>query len=213
MKPLFRNGLVSYDESDILRRESLVKLLNHNLQNIARELNPAIKFFQIETPLLIPTELIAQEHDGDFYNLGEISLRPETTKGSYYIAKEIISRKSSKFLPICVWQVGKSFRREQTKPLSKLHLKEFYQMEYQFIMSASTMADWPTHMENGLSKFLDADIVDSDRLPSYSSQTHDLEIKGVEIASCSLRNDFGEGFKVYEIAFGIDRLLNFVGVV
>ena len=140
-------------------------------------------------------------------------MRPETTKGSYHLAKEIIDSKSKKYLPICVWQVGKSFRLEQTKPLTKMRLKEFYQMEYQFIMSDSTMADWPTHMESHISSFLGASIVDSDRLPSYSTQTHDLEIEGVEIASCSLRNDFGEGFKVYEMAFGIDRLLNFVGKV
>lgn len=211
MQPIFRNGLVSYNETDILRRDSLVKLLNNAVQNAARALNPAVKFFQVETPLLIPTELISQEHDGDFYNFGELSLRPETTKGSYHIAKEIIVQKGKKYLPICVWQVGKSFRLEQTKPLTKMRLKEFYQMEYQFIMGDSTMADWPTHMESSIASLLGAEIVDSDRLPSYSIQTHDLEIENVEVASCSLRNDFEDGFKVYEMAFGVDRLLNFVG--
>ena len=62
-------------------------------------------------------------------------------------------------------------------------------------------------------------IVLSDRLPSYSKKTIDIEVfngdKWMEIASISLRTDFGEitmknkqsNCLVLEIAIGLDRLI------
>ena len=67
---------------------------------------------------------------------------------------------------------------------------------------------------------MESRIVASDRLPSYSEKTMDIEVnngdKWMEVASISLRNDFdhvimigkqNRKFKVLEVAFGMDRLV------
>ena len=58
---------------------------------------------------------------------------------------------------------------------------------------------------------LNTRLVYSDRLPSYSEKTIDIEVfnneKWMEICSISKRNDFDENHLVLEIAFGLDRLL------
>ncbi|MEO1474006.1 MAG: hypothetical protein AAFS03_08700 [Pseudomonadota bacterium] len=50
----------------------------------------------------------------------------------------------------------------------------------------------------------------SDRLPAYSESTLDIEVMhGLhwrEVASCSIRTDYGDDTKVCEIAFGLDRI-------
>lgn len=54
-------------------------------------------------------------------------------------------------------------------------------------------------------------FVESDRLPSYSESTLDIETNyrddWKEIASCSIRTDFSEDTRVCEIAIGLDRLI------
>ena len=54
-------------------------------------------------------------------------------------------------------------------------------------------------------------FVESDRLPSYSESTLDIEVpyngEWKEVASCSIRNDFSEDTRVAEIAIGMDRLV------
>jgi translation elongation factor EF-1beta len=54
----------------------------------------------------------------------------------------------------------------------------------------------------------DVKVVNSDRLPSYSESTLDIEIDGMEVASISYRNDYvSKKIKALEIAFGLDRLV------
>ena len=57
----------------------------------------------------------------------------------------------------------------------------------------------------------DTRVVDSDRLPSYSESTRDIEVRRAndwkEAASCSIRTDFSPDTRVVEMAFGLDRLV------
>ena len=58
---------------------------------------------------------------------------------------------------------------------------------------------------------LETRCVSSDRLPSYSKQTMDIEVKTpekwLEICSISDRTDFTDNIRNVEVAFGLDRLV------
>ena len=74
-------------------------------------------------------------HDG-------LALRPETTPGSYAYAQHLLNTHSGYKPPLCVWQAGKSFRREQDQVTKNMRLKEFWQQEFQCIYSSDTLNDW-----------------------------------------------------------------------
>ena len=132
--------------------------------------------------------------------------------------------------PFVVWQVGKSFRREADQVTKNMRLKEFYQQEFQCIYTAETMNDYHAAVLEPVKKMigeminLPTRIVKSDRLPSYSEVTMDVEAdngdKWMEICSVSRRNDFPQKakfttkkgvvekeLKVLEIAIGLDRCI------
>ena len=111
-----------------------------------------------------------------------------------------------------------------------MRLKEFYQQEFQCIYSADTLNDYQEKILEPLRVMfqkvigLPARIVESDRLPSYSQRTMDIEIdngdKWMEICSISKRTDFPQKVKfqgksgvtekdmlVLEIAIGLDRCI------
>ena len=123
-----------------------------------------------------------------------------------------------KKLPLCVWQSGKSFRKEgQGQRANRLRFFEFYQLEFQSIYSKGTGADYYNPTIAALTKEVSrltmkpVRIIESDRLPSYSTITMDIEVEqepGVwrEMASCSIRNDFSDDTLVAEFALGIDRI-------
>lgn len=208
MKPIFNiNGLVSWEEQEILIRENLVSELALLVKESLSAINRAWSFHRTETPILTPTLLVLDEYAQDTFQMAEVSLRPETTKGSYAVAWDILESHNKIKLPLCVWQAGKSFRREQDKTLKNMRLKEFWQLEFQCIYSKDTGADYKTPVIHALAQYLDASIVPSDRLPSYSIETTDLEINGMEVASVSTRVDFSDANLVLEIAIGLDRLV------
>lgn len=197
------------------------------MQEEVRKINK-FDFHEIESPCLIPTELINKEYQKDqfFYIDEEVSLKPETTPASYNYAQEIMGLGESR-PPLCVYQMSKSFRREDDKTFRHCRFKEFYQLEFQFIYSESTADDYYAKIQDValgiLTKlFPERKIqkIQSDRLPVYSKSTNDIEMwdedRWMEVCSMSLRNDFpdtyiqGWGTKkmlVTEIAIGMDRLL------
>jgi glycyl-tRNA synthetase len=132
--------------------------------------------------------------------------------------------------PFCVWQTGKSFRREQDQVTKNMRLKEFYQQEFQCIYTAETLNDYQHIILEPVQKCiqnlisLPTRIVDSDRLPSYSLKTLDVEVdngdKWMEVCSISKRTDFPQkatfqtkkgavekDLLVLEVAIGLDRLV------
>lgn len=219
MKRLYDKGkLPFFDERDILFREACVNLLSLDLKNVLTDTNSAWKFFRMEGPTLIPTDLVSKAYtEKDVYNLGDLSMRAETTQSSYVYANEVLRKTKP---PVCIWQVGKSYRKEDNDGASftKLRFNEFYQMEFQCIFSNTSKADYHTPvcvvLSDSMSNLLNKNtrLIDSDRLPSYSEKTVDIEAEynagWKEVASISIRNDYpDESLKVLEVAIGLDRLV------
>lgn len=213
-------GLRFWHEEEIELRETIQSRLTNVVRRTLLNINPAWSFYRVEAPMLMPRSKISSAYDdNDIFATnhaagGEILyLRPETTQGTYEYASWL-----HKKLPLCVWQVGKSFRRELNDgaSASKLRFNEFWQQEFQCIYRDDTKADYRTPLIEAVSHEIkrftmsDIRIVASDRLPAYSESTMDIEAmyngKWREMASCSIRNDYKEGTKVCEIAVGLDRV-------
>lgn len=220
MKPLNENGFVYYTENDIYYREYLINTISTQLRYELENINQAFNMIRCETSLLINKNFVDNEYfdEKDYiYSFGDMCLRPETTKGSYEFAKTIMNPHNAISFkpPICVWQVGKSFRNEQDKTYKNMRLKEFYQLEFQIFYSKNTKSDYPEMLydkvKNILQKELKKELIleESDRLPKYSTKTIDVVSKdnNMELCSMSSRIDFDEDIKVFEVAIGIDRML------
>jgi glycyl-tRNA synthetase len=172
---------------------------------------------------------VFHQHDK---NESELVARPETTPSTYaWMIDQLLGHTKVK-LPWCVWQSGKSFRAEQDQVLKNMRLKEFYQMEFQCAYSADTANDYhagclePVRCMIGSAVGLPTRIVESDRLPSYSLTTMDIEVdtgeRWMEVCSISKRIDFPiknryqtktkewkeTDILVLEIAIGLDRCVN-----
>lgn len=222
-------GLRFWNEREILLREQATTRLAMFVREKLLSINLAWQFQRVEGPLLMPRSYISPSYDADDIfmlsaKLGEddAALRPETTASSYLYAKYLLKSGTAK-LPLCVWQSGKSFRREQNDgaSASKLRYNEFYQLEFQCIYKTDTKADYRAHIIGSLASELLAILVlptravPSDRLPAYSTKTDDIEArkydKWHEIASISTRTDFSDDCLVLELAIGTDRLIALSG--
>ena len=212
-----------YDEDEIEMREMMTKRISSVVRQTLQNVNPAWKFKRVEGPLLTPRSLVSPSYDEDDIFVTQIEkagaklvLRPETTVSSYEFARKKYAREK---FPLCVWQLGKSFRVEKSDgaTAAKLRFNEFYQLEFQCIYSVGTKADYRANLIESVTKevsrFLNLEtrVIPSDRLPSYSESTLDIEVPyrndWKEVASCSIRNDFSEDTRVCEIAIGMDRLV------
>ena len=105
-----------------------------------------------------------------------------------------------------------------------MRLKEFYQQEFRCVYTEDTKNNYHANIIGDV-EIMIRDIValptrqiPSDRLPSYSLKTTDIEVdnadKWMEVCSVSTRKDFNEmknynGKKliVLEIAIGLDRII------
>ena len=220
-------GLRFWDEREILLRDQFVARLFLAVRDPLIALNPAWQFRRVEGPVITPRSFISPEYAGDdLWTLGRpvgteaAALRAETTASSYLYARTLVQRGDAK-LPLCVWQHGKSFRAESNDGASpsQLRFNEFYQCEFQCAFKADSKADYLAAVlpavaaEIGRITGLATRVVGSDRLPSYSRATSDVEClwKGSnwkEAASISLRTDFPmDNVAVLEVAVGTDRLV------
>lgn len=221
MKPLYdRNGLMFWGEHDIRLRESFRDYFAEGIREALRETNPAWRFIQIEAPLLTPaTEINSGYGAEDMYTVGgDLVLRPETTPGSYRWLRTALDDSGSGVKPpVCVWQFGKSFRREQDQVTKNMRLKEFYQQEFQCVFTEDSANDYHRALQAPVAALISRMVrrptvlVPSERLPTYSRSTIDVEVDGMEVCSMSLRTDFPgkfrqtKGLLVAEIAIGLDR--------
>ena len=226
------NGLVTWNEDEIEARNFFLKQITLKVKELLLESNKSWSFARIESPLLTPSELINPNYtDEDVYRVSPtLTLRPETTIGSYEYARKIVEDKIN-ILPMVVYQSGKSFRQEQNQTLKNVRLKEFYQLEFQCLYSEGTLNDYQNLVTEPLAVLVKkllgkaVRVVESDRLPSYSKKTMDIEVetphKWLEVCSISVRNDFTtpakfhtkagitqKSVEVLEIAFGLDRLVS-----
>lgn len=216
-----KNGLIFWTEREILIREIVCKTLLEAVSRSLKEQNSAWEFIQVEAPLLTPRKLInANYSENDFYQASidenqaeNLVLRPETTMGSYAYVQHLLNSHNQRKvrLPLCVWQHGKSFRREQDQPTKFMRLKEFYQLEFQCVFALNTANDYSIKtipaVQAAISSLIGPCRTEaSDRLPDYSEGTTDVicELSNMEVCSISKRKDFPNA-KVLEIAVGTDR--------
>lgn len=247
MKQLYeRNGLIFWTEKEIRLREMMVNHFVDAVQTCLKCQNKAWEFARVEAPILTPRKLLNKNYtnddvyavdrpSGDSPIWDNLVLRPETTMGSYTMAQHLLSSHQKIRLPLCVWQHGKSFRKEQDQPTKFMRLKEFYQLEFQCIYSTTTKADYSeslmTTVQNAMAEMIGpCKIEDSDRIPDYAEWTMDVicmdpiltddptadfDRDGMEVCSISLRKDYpniigtgANGHKpphVLEVAIGMDR--------
>lgn len=207
-----KNGLIFWNERQIKTRRMLEAFFVDNLRDALRSINKAFEFIQVEAPLLTPSEFINSQYTtDDIFVVDELTLRPETTMGSYQYARYLLDSHTKTKLPIVVWQHGKSFRREQDQVTKNMRLKEFYQLEFQCIYGLTTSCNYaetivPT-VHQMISRMLgDCRVENSDRLPNYAEWTKDIivEKNNMEVCSISQRKDFSNA-KVLEVAIGTDR--------
>jgi glycyl-tRNA synthetase len=227
--------LRTWSEDEIEYREHLIRRISRGMIDSLTSLNPAWQFMRIESPVLIPKNQIDLAytsedifHTDDTAHGYPLCLAPETTIYSYLYAADLIKRHQR--FPFCVWQVRKSFRKESLDGANaaKMRYKEFYQMEFQCFFTKGTKADIHTWLVGEMTDLIATGYrkvrnTPSDRLPSYSLKTTDIEVfdenadESREIASISERTDFFEdadfrgdaahGVRVVEVAFGLDRLV------
>ncbi len=225
------NGLVHWTEREIRLRDSAISHLSAEVAIALRATNPAWAIHRVEAPILTPRELISSAYGPEDIFIQqqlsnhdrELVLRPETTSSTYVYMSHLLASHEKVRLPLCVWQAGKSFRREQDQVTRHMRLKEFWQMEFQCAYAADTANDYHAAVLEPVRRMLAAvtrlptRIVPSDRLPAYSEITIDVEAdngdKWMEVASISRRTDFPPvklgnrvvPVRVLEIAIGLDR--------
>lgn len=211
-------GLRWWTAEEIMIRNMFFDKLNCTIQKTLLDINRGWSFERCESPMLVPRDMVSDSYtEDDVFFTSDFALRPETTAGSYRYAKHILQSSKIK-MPLCIYQMGKSYRVEKADgaSASKYRYNEFTQAEWQCIYSKGTMADYRTPILSALQKeaqYLigNSFIASSDRLPSYSTETTDVmiacEYRDVEIASISTRTDYPEA-NVLEIAFGLDRMVD-----
>lgn len=211
-----RNGLVFWTQEEIKLRRMFEDYFSTEILACLRKQNAAFQMIQVEAPLLTPLELINKNYTReDLWAFDDLVLRPETTCGSYFYAKHILSgyNEIKQKPPVVIWQHGKSFRKEQDQVLKNMRLKEFYQLEFQIIFSPNTANDYSILLYQRVKEIIsnmigNCRLEESDRLPDYSEETVDVicESSEMEVCSMSKRKDL-EGYKVIEIAIGTDRCI------
>lgn len=217
-------GLRFWDEREIELREAAIRQLFLAVSTPLIALNRGWVFQRCEGPILTSQERLSYTYtDADIFTIVDLAgrpfcLRPETTPSSYEVARRLMAKGGSFRPPLCVWQAGKSFRRELNDgaTAAKLRFNEFWQCEFQCIYAPDSKADYEGVVFPSVRDAIrlitgrDAFATPSDRLPTYSEKTTDIEVmfrgEPREMVSVSIRKDF-VGMKVLEIAAGLDRLV------
>lgn len=221
------NGLPVWNERAIVRRRAIEEELAAVFRDVWRERVGDKAMMRVETsPLVYDGDLeiygkgadkATSSHSCVCTDLVDISLRNETTFGTFMAAKHFMNQGQK--LPFCVWQSGMSFREEQDFTAKHKRYHAFYQQEFQVLyrkpdndeLDAVLFLDILQKLGDAFPKF---NRIMVDVAPPYSAITFDFEIDGIEVASCSLRKDYpfqqigsGKGIWVAEYAFGLDRLV------
>jgi phenylalanyl-tRNA synthetase alpha subunit len=226
-------GLRFWTPEEVSMRNKIKATLVETVTTTLLDLNQMWRVVECETPTMMPVARMSAAYDAsDIFILQDApggtdqwAMRAETTDGTYLMAKHLLSTTTIR-PPLCIYQSGKSFRRETSDgaTAAKLRFNEFHQLEFQCIFGTTTTAPIAETLRTVLLPVVsritgrETRLVESDRLPSYSTETIDIEVltnKGEwrEIASTSRRTDFPkiDGMKFdclcFEVAFGLDRLV------
>ena len=220
--PLFAATLPVWTEAEIEAREAFQIIAAGTVRRALIKINPAFRVQRFEGPCLTPAAHMNAAYSyrdvfvtNHIYAGDPLSLRAETTASTYAAIRALGPK-----LPFCGWQVGKSFRRELNDgaSASRLRFNEFWQQEFQAVYRADTKADYRAAVIDAIVPQIEtftrcnARVIESDRLPSYSVSTLDIEVRlpngqWREIASCSIRTDYADGILVSETAIGLCRIV------
>lgn len=225
-------GLRFWTPEEVSRRNKIKTELVDTVSKTLLDLNQMWRIVEVETPLMMPVSRMSAAYDSsDIFILQDApggteqwAMRAETTDGTYAMAQHFLRATKLK-APLCVYQSGRSYRRETSDgaTAAKLRFNEFHQLEFQCIYGTTTTAPIAETLRRDLLPVVsrltgrEARLVDSDRLPTYSTETVDIEVMTDEgdwreVASTSRRTDFPEvpGLKFqcqcFEVAFGLDRM-------
>ena len=212
-------GLPFSEGIDFHTREYIVNVLSTVIQSTLLSINRQWVFNRIESPLIIPKEYIKLPYkDHKIYSVGDLRLRPETTEATYAYIQD-----TNKYWevepPIALWQYAKSARPETDE--DNMHLKEFYQLEYQCFYAKYDIRDYRSRVLPELQRAVamltkyETRLRQSETSPAYSPLVIDIEVlfrdKWIEVASILVRNDAPDiiegGVHNLEIGFGVDRLV------
>jgi len=214
MQKIYSNATVLWTESEIVQRDALINKIYQILRQTWVEMNRAVQFYRVETPIITPDKFL-NGHVSEGFPMLKCErgyLRPEIAGGCFNAFFELFPNvgQRKKILPVVIWQAGKSFREElnpDTMRASKLRLIEFWQLEFELICSVDSQAPY---MQAGIAAIVAAfktGIAETAaELPHYSVNTIDWIIDGLEVAGCSVRTDL-DGYLVHEVSIGLDRLL------
>jgi len=226
-------GLRFWSPEEVSLRNKIKAQLVETVSSTLLDLNQMWRVIEVEAPLMMPVSRMSAAYEAsDVFMLQDApggteqwAMRAETTDGTYLMAQHLL-RSTSMKPPLCVYQSGKSYRRETSDgaTAAKLRFNEFHQLEFQCIFGESTTAPIAETLRKALLPVVsrltgrEARMVESDRLPSYSTETIDIEVltdngDWREIASTSRRTDFPPVADLkfrclcFEVAFGLDRLV------
>lgn len=197
------NSLVHWEEREIRLRDHMIDFFSQEVRSFLRSANAAWDVRRVEAPALMPRALVSSAYsNADIWVQEQLSisdtalvLRPETTPSTYAYMQHVLGNHSKTRLPLCVWQAGRSYRREQEQPTKHMRLKEFWQLEFQCAFTADSGNDYhaaclePVRRMIASLIHLPTRVVPSDRLPAYSEVTMDIEVdngdKWMEVCSIS----------------------------
>ena len=177
-------------------------------------------------PTLVPTEVLQKsghlrEFKQEIFKLegGGLCLRPETAQSLFANLKAIRRQVRGKTLKI--HQIGRAYRNQKSSRDSSLRKCEFEQLELHVIASKSYdfLGVYQEKIDaffNGLG--LSPSLVLVEDRPHYSERTIDFYIGETEVGCVNYRGDHDlsvfsekerEDLNVYQISFGLDRLIHF----
>ncbi len=144
------NSLVHWEEREIHLRDHMIDFFSQEVGRLLKSVNPAWDVRRVEAPTLMPRSLVSSAYSNtDIWVQEQLSagdaglvLRPETTPSTYAYMQHILGNHSKIRLPLCVWQAGRSYRREQEQPTKHMRLKEFWQLEFQCAFTADSGNDY-----------------------------------------------------------------------
>ena len=123
MEPLYdTNGLVLWDEAEIAAREHLTAHLAREIRKPPPLDHSGVAVLPSGSPTLTPRGLINPNYgDADLWTQPDtdLVLRPERRWAAALYARKLLADKGG-LMPFCIWQAGKSYRKEQDKSLAKM---------------------------------------------------------------------------------------------
>ena len=129
----------STHQHELETRDMLIGYFSRFLEYQLLQVNPAFRFFRIETPLVIPYELEQDQRAPARINTsGEHTLRCGTRSSAFFEVRNILDGSSGvrQRLPIVVWQKGKVFQQIEAT------IQETYNLEYHICYSQSTATNY-----------------------------------------------------------------------